>query len=225
MEPSIKIANLVKSYFKDSQEVFKLEVDHLDLPGQGIIFIRGNSGSGKTTLLNLIGLLDLPNSGKIILEGKETNFLNDPEKSGLRRKYFGFIFQHCNLIPTLTVKENIELALLPKEQNYQENLKRIDQILQQLGIEKRMHHLPAQLSGGEQQRVAIARALINQPKVILADEPTANLDPENSQNILNLLYEIVRSRGILLLISGDNPGVSGNQFSQEIRLIQGKMVE
>lgn len=220
----LKIENLARTYYKDKQVIFYLDIPGYSMPGEGAVFVRGKSGSGKTTLLNLIGLLDTPTSGKIIIDGKDAALLNDNERSGLRREHFGFIFQQCNLIPTLTVKENLTLALLPEGMNDKQKLKNIDEILTKLDISKRENHLPAQLSGGEQQRAAIARALVNKPKVILADEPTANLDPENALVVLNLLYEAMRANKLLLIIAGDTIAPPPNTAYKEIKLAQGRII-
>ena len=223
MEPYIKIENLVKTYYKDSQVSFNLDIKEYSMPREGIVFIRGKSGAGKTTFLNMIGALDMPDSGKIILEGRGITALGDNEKSRLRREFFGFVFQQGNLIPTLTVKENILLALLPGGRVSREKIKRIEEILSRLDILKRQNHLPSQLSGGEQQRTAIARALVNNPKIILADEPTANLDPENAAVITNLLYDIALTNKLLLVMTGDNIKAPASQAYQEARISQGKL--
>lgn len=223
MEPCIKIENLVKTYYKDGQVIFNLDIKGYSMPWEGIVFIRGKSGAGKTTLLNMIGLLDIPTSGKVVINGKDTSILRDDEKSRLRRECFGFVFQQGNLIPTLTVKENILLALLPSGGADKQKIKEIDEILTRLDILRRQYHLPSQLSGGEQQRAAIARALVNNPRIILADEPTANLDPENAAIITNLLYDIALTNKLLLVMTGDNIKAPASQAYQEARISQGKL--
>ena len=224
MESYIKLENLIKAYYKGNQAVFKLEVKELSLPREGIVFIRGKSGSGKTTLLNIIGLLDVPASGRILIDGKDAAALNDNEKAGLRRGYFGFVFQQGNLIPTLTVMENILLALMPAGRADKQKVKNIEETLTRLDILKRQAHLPSQLSGGEQQRAAIARALVNNPKVILADEPTANLDPENALGLMGFLYNTALTNKLLLVITGDNIKAPPSGSYKEIRLLDGKII-
>lgn len=199
----IHVKNIRKDYIKDSQIVRALDIEELSLPQKGIVLVSGHSGSGKTTLLNLLGLLDKPTSGNIKIGDRNINSLNEEEKTELRRKLFGFVFQASNLIPTLTVKENLLLPLLPQRVS-QKKINEIEGLLEKTGLLPRIKHFPSELSVGEQQRVALVRALVNDPKVILADEPTANLDPDNTNIILSLLGNIVTYSSILLIIAGNN---------------------
>jgi len=223
MTDFIRIDNLLKTYTKNGEIIRALDIKELLIPQGGLFFIRGKSGAGKTTLLNIIGLLDNPASGRILINSREAANLKDEEKAQFRREYFGFIFQSSNLIPTLTVVENIMLSIWPSKSMDKQRIKEIDGILSKVGLLKRRNHLPSELSGGEQQRVAIARALINGPKVILADEPTANLDPETSKIIFDLFMDIVRENKSTLVITGNENFGLNNQPFTEIRLQEGRL--
>jgi len=166
------------------------------------ISIVGPSGSGKTTLLNIIGLLDRPTKGKVILENKDVSSLNDNELSSLRAEKIGFIFQTFNLIPNLTAKENVELASAFSNK-VRDSEKKVLELLKIVGLEDRANHRPSQLSGGEQQRVAIARALMNDPIILLADEPTGNLDSKTSLEILEI-FKMLNKRGVTILLVTHN---------------------
>lgn len=163
--------------------------------------IRGKSGAGKTTLLKIIGLLELPNHGEVKLLGKNVNGLGDNEKSSIRLNQIGFIFQFFNLIPSLTVLENIELPLALAGHKKQERLKKAMELLTYFGLTSLAERFPETLSGGERQRVAVIRALANNPKIILADEPTSSLDSENSQLLIELLKKINRERKVTIILS------------------------
>lgn len=221
MDSFIYVAGLLKTYTKNNQAIRALEIKELTLPQEGVVLVKGKSGAGKTTLLNMLGLLDSPTSGKIIINGKDISGIKDKEKTQLRRENFGFIFQAFNLIPTLTVRENILLPLLPLKLN---NVKatEADNLLERVGLAGRKKHLPSELSQGEQQRVAIVRALINNPKAILADEPTSNLDPENTKIILDLLLSITREKKLLLIIAGNDIGFLQGESHKDIRLEEGR---
>jgi putative ABC transport system ATP-binding protein len=224
MSDFIRIDNLLKTYTKNNEIIKALDIQELLIPQGGLFFIRGKSGAGKTTLLNIIGLLDSPSSGRILIDGREAINLKDDEKAKFRREYFGFIFQSSNLIPTLTVVENVMLSIWPSKSSDKQRIKEIDGILSRVGLLKRRNHLPSELSGGEQQRVAIARALMNSPKVILADEPIANLDPQTSKIIIDFFLEIVREDKATLVITGNEVLDLNNQAYREIRLQEGKLV-
>ena len=223
MDSYIRLESVVKNYTKEGDVVCALDIPELDVPKEGVVLVRGASGAGKTTLLNLMGLLDRPSSGEVFISGKPVNSLSDDEKSGLRRKLIGFIFQSYNLIPTLNVVENIQLSLLAEAGLDNAKSQMINQMLSRVGLEKKRHHLPAELSGWEQQRVAILRALVNEPKVILADEPTAHLDPENARLILDILLGLTQERKILLLISVNDKLDLHGQECRELCLKQGRL--
>lgn len=185
------IKNLQKKYYLNKVEVNALNGIDLELEAGYFYSFIGSSGSGKSTLLNLLGLLDTPTGGDILFDGIDTQILNEDEKADLRYRKIGFIFQHYFLIPVLNVYENIELPLLQNNQLSKEQLtKRINFLLEAVGLKEYRKHKPTELSGGQRQRVAIARALSMKPNVILADEPTANLDSKTSKDIIELMREL-----------------------------------
>lgn len=185
-----ELVGATKQYRQGSRTI--KAVDSVDLiVGDGeFLVIEGASGSGKTTLLQLLGALDRPSSGSVEFEGRNLGKLPDSKLSDLRLQTFGFVFQQFNLIPTLTAQENVEAALAPTHMKRRKRKERAMQLLGEVGLGERSSHLPTQLSGGEQQRVAIARALANNPRVMLADEPTGNLDTKTGEEIIRLLARL-----------------------------------
>lgn len=183
-----QINNLTKIYKSSGMETKALDHINLNIPDNKFIIILGESGSGKTTLLNMLGGLDNPTEGKIITNGKNIVELSDEQLAQYRRQKIGFIFQHFNLLPTLTVYENIILPIVLDKKDEDKNY--ILELLKKLGILDKKDSYPNQLSGGQQQRVAIARAFANKPEVILADEPTGNLDSKTGQDVVELLLEM-----------------------------------
>ncbi|MDD1761417.1 MAG: ABC transporter ATP-binding protein [Methanothrix sp.] len=201
MSGIIEARNLVKTYRRGREEIHALKNVDFGVDEGEFVSIIGPSGSGKTALLNVLGCLDTPSSGSLRLNGIETCGLKERELVKVRRDNIGFVFQQFYLMPTLTARENIELPLLFSRKDCNKN--RIDEVLQMVGLADRGDHLPGQLSGGEMQRVAIGRALINDPKIILADEPTGNLDSATSQMIFELFRELNR-KGLTLVIVTHN---------------------
>ena len=192
----IELSNLAKTYrTRGVSEIKAVDNVSLEVPEGEFLTILGPSGSGKTTLLNLIGGLDKPTSGKIVLDGQELSNLSESELVKVRREKVGFVFQAFNLIPTFSALENVEAALAPTDTPKNERLERSTKLLEMMGLEKRANHLPAELSAGEQQRVAIARAFANNPKVLLLDEPTGNLDTKTGKEILRLCHKASREQG------------------------------
>lgn len=181
----IKIENISKRYGNGDNEIKALDNVSLEIQEGEFIAITGASGSGKSTLLHIMGSVDKPTNGKILLEGQDIYAMNDEEQSKLRRKKIALIYQFYNLIPTLNVKENITLPTLLDGGNIDKMY--LDELINLLGLDDRINHLPNELSGGQQQRVSIGRALMNKPSIILADEPTGNLDSKNSKEIMELL--------------------------------------
>ena len=198
----IEVKNLNKIYGSGEAEVKALKNINLNIEQGEFVAIVGQSGSGKSTLLHLIGGVDIPSSGEVIIDGKSIYKLKEKELSILRRRKLGFIFQFFNLIPVLTAQENIEMPVLLDNEKIDK--KYMNELLRILGLEERKNNYPSQLSGGQQQRVSIGRALANKPSIILADEPTGNLDSKNSKEVLELLkYCAKKYNQTLILITHD----------------------
>jgi len=190
-------------------------------PGE-FISIMGPSGSGKSTLLNTLGLLDRPNSGKYMLEGSEVTLLSDEQQARIRRERIGFVFQFFHLIPRLTAAENVELPLMLAGMLPEERRSRVQSLLSTLGIGDRAHHRPEQLSGGQRQRVAIARAVVTEPAVLLADEPTGNLDRTAGREVVHILEDL-NKRGLTLIMVTHDPELGG-LAQRRIRMVDGRIV-
>jgi putative ABC transport system ATP-binding protein len=202
--PIYELRRMTRSYGKDETRVDAVRDVDLVIGRGEFVAIVGPSGSGKTTLLQLLGALDRPTSGEVWFEGRNLATLKESELTSLRLGTIGFVFQQFNLIPTLTASQNVELALAPTGRKPAERRAAIQELLGAVGLGNRGHHLPSQLSGGEQQRVAIARALANKPDVLLADEPTGNLDSTTGQEIIALLRELnASSEQTIVLITHD----------------------
>ena len=221
--PIIQFIDVFKSYQSGSQPVTALEAVNLSLNAGDLVTIMGPSGGGKTTLLNLLAGLDLPDRGEIFLNGQKVSDLSDHELTLLRRKEIGIVFQFFNLMPTLTVLENVELPLLLAHSSRTDG-QRIKTLLDYVGLWHRANSFPAELSGGEMQRVAIARALVHQPFILLADEPTGNLDSENGFKILDLMKQASTDFKTTVIMVTHNPQVAelGNRHF-EIR--DGRLTE
>ena len=204
METILRAENISRSFkINDSTTVDALKDINLEVEKNKLVVLRGRSGSGKTTLINILGALDRPTGGDVYFDGKKITGLTDKEMDKLRRNDMSFVFQSVALIPTMTAYENVEFAMRLVGMPYAERVKRAKECLVRVGLEKRMHHRPGELSGGEQQRVAIARALINEPSILLADEPTGNLDNNNAWEIMKLLEEI-NSKGTTVIVVTHN---------------------
>ena len=208
MRYAAQIIDLHKEYRLGEVTVHALRGVNADFPKADFVAIMGSSGSGKSTMLNLLGALDRPTGGQYILGGYDVSTLDDDELSGIRNRLIGFVFQSYNLIPQYTVLENIEVPLLYREGGgdlSQEDHDRIEALAVRVGLGERLDHRPFQLSGGQQQRVAIARALANDPEIILADEPTGNLDSRTEQEILDLFDELnAEGRTIIMVTHEDS---------------------
>ena len=205
--PIIQFIDVHKSYRNGAQPVTALEAVNLSLHAGDFVTIMGPSGGGKTTLLNLLAGLDLPDKGQIILNGRKVSDLSDHDLTLLRRKEIGIVFQFFNLMPTLTVMENVELPLLLAHSSSTDG-QRIETLLNYVGLWHRADYFPAELSGGEMQRVAIARALVHQPAILLADEPTGNLDSENGMKILDLMKQASTDFQTTVILVTHNPHVA-----------------
>jgi putative ABC transport system ATP-binding protein len=182
---------------------------NLEIAEGDFMSVAGPSGSGKTTLMNIIGLIDRPTGGSVLLDGKEIGGLSRRELTRMRRDYIGFVFQSFNLLPVLNVFENVELPLVmgKKGGSRAERRDRVEFLLEAVGLMDRKKHVPSELSGGQQQRAAIARALVTRPKLVIADEPTANLDSVNGERILELMKKINREEGTTFIFSTHDPGI------------------
>lgn len=219
----LELKNIGKIYHAGDQEFLALRDVSLKVEiGEFMAFV-GPSGSGKTTLLNLIGGLDRPTSGDIILDGINFSDKSRDELSFLRRKYFGFVFQSHNLLPVYSVYENVLFPLLLNGEKELEVRDKIMGLVEQVGLGPEAHKKPHELSGGQCQRAAIARALVKRPKLILADEPTANLDAENSYNILELMLDLNRKYGAAFIFSTHDEKVT-RYLKREVRLEDGRIV-
>jgi len=203
--PLVRLRDITKSYTRGSLIVPVLKGLDMDIPHGGFLALMGPSGSGKSTLLNLIAGLDKPDHGSIVVGEREITLLDETELTRWRARHIGFIFQFYNLIPVLTALENVELPLLLGSLSAQERKERAAQALADVGLSQRQDHYPAQLSGGEQQRVAIARAIINNPTLIVADEPTGDLDDRSAQDFLSLLGRMNQSLGKTVLMVTHDP--------------------
>jgi putative ABC transport system ATP-binding protein len=204
----LKIENLQKSYTRGEQAVHALDHVSLQIQAGEFVTIMGPSGSGKSTLLHLMGGLDRPTHGRVILNGQGIESLSDHELSLFRRNKLGFIFQFFNLLPTLTAIENVALPRLLGEEKMSNIEPKARELLTTMGLAERMHHRPDQLSGGEMQRVAIARALVSDPLLIFADEPTGNLDSKTGESILRFLQDMVIKRGHTIVMVTHDPNAA-----------------
>ena len=197
-----------RRYGQGATEVRALEGMDLRIASGEFVVVAGPSGSGKTTLLQLLGALDRPTEGVVRFEGRDLRGLGDGELARLRLGELGFVFQQFNLIPTLTARQNVEAALAPTGADASARHLRAGELLEAVGLAARSEHLPSQLSGGEQQRVAIARALANDPRVLLADEPTGNLDTTTGREILALLRQLADGRGLTIVVVTHDPAIA-----------------
>ena len=201
----IELRNVVKEYILGKTIVKALRGVSLEIKKGEFVIIMGPSGSGKSTLLHIMGALDKPTSGKVFINGKDISLFDDWNLAMLRRKNIGFVFQTFNLVPTLNALENVMLPLEPIHMDEIEKIKRAKELLKLVGLEHRMLHKPAELSGGERQRVAIARALVNDPEIILADEPTGNLDTKTGLQIINAMRELNKKENKTIVIVTHDP--------------------
>ncbi|HOL71985.1 MAG TPA: ABC transporter ATP-binding protein [Bryobacteraceae bacterium] len=222
-EPLIRLEGVTKVYLTDEMETHALDGIHLEIMPGEYVSIAGPSGCGKSTLLSILGLLDTPTSGTYILNGKPVENLKLSERARIRNREIGFIFQAFNLIGDLTVYENVELPLTYRGMPASERKKRCLEALERVGMSHRMKHYPAQLSGGQQQRVAVARALVGDPLILLADEPTGNLDSKNGQAVMDLLKDLHRQGATICMVTHDPRYAS--YAERTIHLFDGRIVE
>ena len=223
MSALVEVKDICKIYNPGENEVRALDHVSLSIETGEFVAIIGQSGSGKSTLMNMLGCLDTPTSGTYLLNGRDVSTLTDDEQSDIRNKEIGFIFQGFNLISNLTARENVELPLIYRGVPRRERESLAVDALEIVGLGHRMAHKPNEMSGGQQQRVAIARAIAAKPPVILADEPTGNLDSASSREILQILKELYRGGRTVILITHDN-GIAA-QAKRVIRIMDGHIVE
>ncbi len=223
MSHLIDIQDIYKIYNPGENEVRALDGISLTVERGEFVAIVGQSGSGKSTLMNMLGLLDVVTSGKYLLDGKDVSSLSDDELSDIRNKQIGFIFQGFNLISSLTAQANVELPLVYRGMRKEERNTLSKNALERVGMTNRKDHLPSQLSGGQQQRVAIARAVAAKPPIILADEPTGNLDSRTGDDVMKILRELSDEGRTIILITHDNDIASAAR--RIIRIHDGKIIE
>ena len=204
-----ELTDVRKTFRRGDATVHALDGVDLAISGGEFLAVQGPTGQGKSTLLLLLGGLDRPTSGEVSFEGRDLAQLPEDELAGLRASAFGFVFQTFNLIPTLTAQENVETALVPAGAPAPQRRELALSMLEELGLADRATHLPSELSGGQQQRVAIARALVKEPRVLLADEPTGNLDEQTRDEIFDLLEQLWRDRGITLVVVTHDSAIAG----------------
>ena len=219
----IKLEGITKVFFTDEVETHALSGVHLELKKGEYISIAGPSGCGKSTLLSILGLLDSPTEGNYTLNDQSVANLNHSQRARIRNREVGFIFQSFNLIGDLTVFENVELPLTYRGMNAAERKQRVTQALERVGMAHRMKHYPSQLSGGQQQRVAVARALGGKPAILLADEPTGNLDSKNGEAVMELLRELHREGATICMVTHD-PRFA-RHADRQVHLFDGRIVE
>lgn len=218
----LELAEVYKAYKQGKQNLEVLSGVNLCLYQGEVAALVGQSGSGKSTLLQIAGLLDRPTSGKIFINGENIDKISDDVRTSLRRDYIGFVYQYHNLLGDFSALENVMLPMLIAGKNKNEATERAEFLLKKLHLSHRLQHRPAELSGGEQQRVAIARALANSPKLLLADEPTGNLDPNTSEEVFSALLEVIQETGLSALVATHNMELAA-RMNKQIRLVKGSL--
>ena len=219
----IHIKDMCKTYKMGENEVHALNHINLNIKEHEFVSIIGPSGSGKSTLMNMLGCLDVPTSGEYVLDGKEIKTMSDDELAKIRNDKIGFVFQGFNLLPKLTAVENVELPLIYQGISAKERREKAKKALESVGLGDRIDHKPTELSGGQKQRVAIARALITNPPLILADEPTGNLDSTSGKEIMEIFHKLNSDGNTIVLITHDND--IAKQAKRIIRIQDGKLTE
>jgi putative ABC transport system ATP-binding protein len=222
-QPLIRLSGVTKVFYAEDIETHALSGVHLEIAKGEYISIAGPSGCGKSTLLSILGLLDSPSQGEYTLDGFEVAGLTASDRARIRNRQVGFIFQSFNLVDDLTVYENVELPLTYRPRGVPDRRKKVRDALERVAMSHRMKHYPAQLSGGQQQRVAVARAIVGDPAIILADEPTGNLDSKNGESVMNLMRELNREGATICMVTHD-PRYA-RHADRSIHLFDGRVVE
>ncbi|MCA0200415.1 MAG: ABC transporter ATP-binding protein [Proteobacteria bacterium] len=218
----LKLSNLTKTFRTDEVETTALDAVNIEIKDGEFVAIMGPSGCGKSTLLNIIGMLDTPSAGSYLFKGEEISTYNEAKLADLRKQNLGFIFQSFNLIDELSVFENIELALLYHDVPAKERRERVAAVMEKVGIAHRASHKPAQLSGGQQQRVAVARAVVSSPSLILADEPTGNLDSQHGAEVMALLRQLNKEGTTVVMVTHSR--TDAGHAGRVINVLDGRVV-
>lgn len=221
--PIINLQGITKVYRTKEVETIALENVNLDVEKGEFLSVMGPSGCGKSTMLNIMGLLDVASQGKVLINGTETNNMKDKEMAEFRNKTLGFVFQSFHLINSLSVLDNVELPLLYRKSNESDRREKAKKVLERVGLSHRMKHFPSQLSGGQCQRVAIARAIIGNPQIILADEPTGNLDSKMGAEIMDLLFELNAEGTTIVMVTHDEQ--IAQTTKRIVRFFDGRRIE
>lgn len=222
MKPIVKVEKVSKHFESGNKRVEIFDEIDLSIKRNKLIALKGRSGSGKTTLLNIFGALDKPSTGSVYVEGQEINLLNNKQRSELRRKKIGFVFQSYGLVPLMTVEENIEFGLRIAGVSRNNRIKKIRESAELVGLSKRLQHRPFELSGGEQQRVAIARAVASTPTILLADEPTAELDTKTGFSIIQAFHELVENNQTTIIMTTHDQDILN--LIEEVYVLEDKKI-
>jgi putative ABC transport system ATP-binding protein len=223
MKPVIELKDVWKIYKMGDVEVPALKGVNLKIKKKEFVAVIGSSGSGKSTAMNMIGSLDIPTKGSVYLDGNDISHMDESDLAQIRGKKIGFIFQQFNLLPNLTALENVMVPMIFQHMPKEERIKRATKLLDLVDLEDRMSHRPPELSGGQQQRVAIARALANDPEIILADEPTGNLDSKTGQIIMKVLSDLNKKEGKTVIVITHDPNIA-KIAHRKVRLLDGKII-
>ena len=223
MPTVLKLKNITKEFIEPRKNIVALNNINFDLSDGQCICLLGPSGSGKTTLLQIAGLLDSPTKGEIIINGKKCDHLSQEDKSFIRKQHIGFVYQNFYLLDSFSALENVIIPQLINGSGFNNARKRAKSLLSDLGLSKRLYNKPRELSGGEKQRVSILRAIANRPKIILADEPTGNLDKKNSENVVKIIKDMVNHYNISFIIATHNLSIT-KKFDKIVKISEGKII-